>query len=270
MKIVFFDGYNLIHRARYGMTEGEFNTVYTFFRSFRLLVEQMKGDKNIITLEGNPKFRYELYPEYKANRKIDPQDSKKIEEYQNFKKQKDIIVSILSKLPVEVLQHPDYEGDDIIGRLATTVYKDDEVIVVTGDSDFIQLFNQHNNVKIYQPVKKEWVANPGIDYVLQKSLIGDTSDNISGIPGVGPKTAQKILRKTPEELEQWLAEKLERKEILMRNKKLIKFAEFSLSGILRLNNEVDFDWIKKQFEQMNFQSMLTDKAWIKFVDTFSY
>lgn len=269
MKIVFFDGYNLIHRARYGMAEGEFNTVYTFFRSFRSLVEQMKGDKNIITLEGNPKFRYELYSDYKANRKADPTDLKKIESYRDFQRQKDIIVDILARLPIEILKHPDYEGDDLVGKLVTSVYQDDEVIVVTGDSDFIQLFNQARNVKIYQPVKKEWVVDPKVDYVLQKSLIGDTSDNITGIPGIGPKTAQKIMSKTPDEFEKWLNEKNERKEILERNKKLIQFADVPLDGIISLNKEIDFDWVKSQFEAMDFKSMLTDKAWDKFVDTFS-
>lgn len=269
MRVVFFDGYNLIHRARFGMIDGEYNTVYTFFRSFRSLVEQMKGDKNIITLEGNPKFRYELYPEYKANRKADPADLKRAAEYQDFQRQKNIIVDILSRLPIEVIKHPDYEGDDLVGKLITTVYPDDEVIVITGDTDFIQLFNQANNVKIYQPVKKVWVEDPKVDYVLQKSLIGDTSDNISGVPGIGPKTAKKILNKSPEDLDLWLNEKPERKDIVERNLKLIRFADVPLEGIVKLNQEIDFDWVKEQFEMMNFQSMLTDKAWTKFVDTFS-
>lgn len=269
MKVVFFDGYNLIHRARFGMAEGEYNTVYTFFRSFRSLVEKMKGDKNIITLEGHPQFRYQLYPDYKANRKTNPLDVKKSEDYQDFQRQKDIIVNILSRLPIEVLKHPDYEGDDLVGKLINSIYQDDEVVVITGDTDFIQLFNQADNVKIYQPVKKEWVEDPKVDYVLQKSLIGDTSDNIGGVPGVGPKTAKKILSKSSEELNDWLNEKIERRVVVERNLKLIRFADVPLEGIIKLNQEVDFDWVKKQFEMMDFQSMLSDKAWNKFVDTFS-
>ena len=269
MRVVFFDGYNLMHRARFGMVEGDYNMVYTFFRSFRSLVEQMKGDKNILTLEGHPQFRYKLYPDYKANRRADPADEKKAADYQDFQRQKEIIVNILSRLPIEVLKHPDYEGDDLVGKLITSVYPDDEVIVITGDTDFLQLFNQVDNVKIYQPVKKTWVEDPKVNYVLQKSLIGDTSDNVAGVPGIGPKTAKKILAKSPEELNDWLNEKIERKAIVERNLKLIKFADVPLEGIIKLNQEVDFDWIRNQFEMMDFQSMLTDKAWTKFVDTFS-
>jgi len=69
MKVLFVDGYNLFHRSRYGFSRGEFNIVFTFFRSFRSLVEQMNVDKVIVVLEGYPEFRHELYPAYKANRK---------------------------------------------------------------------------------------------------------------------------------------------------------------------------------------------------------
>lgn len=268
MKVLFADGYNLFHRSRFGFSKGEFNIVFTFFRSFRTIVEQMDVDKVIVALEGYPKFRHELYPEYKGNRKVDPSDHKKAKEYADFRRQKDEIVRILSFLPVEVIRHPEYEGDDLIGKLVTSVYKDDECIVVTGDTDFIQLFNQHDDVKIYNPIKKEFVEAPGYDYVFWKSMVGDTSDNIKGISRVGPKTAKKIMSKTSEEIDAWLDEKPERRGVVDRNRKLIRFADVPLGGVEKVIGREDLDEVKRIFQAMEFKSIVSDRAWSRFRETF--
>jgi DNA polymerase-1 len=269
MKVLFVDGYNLFHRARYGFAKGEYSTVYTFFRSFRSLVERMGADKVIVALEGYPEFRHQLYPAYKANRKADPADTEKALAYADFKRQKNIIIDILAKLPIELLKHSKYEGDDLIGKLATSVYLNDECVVITGDTDFIQLFDQRKNIKIYNPIKKEYVPNPSYDYVLWKSMVGDTSDNIQGIYRVGSKTADKVLLGTPNEVSEWLDAKPERRTTVIRNTKLIRFADVPLDGIENLSQETDLESVKESFEQMEFVSMLTEKAWLKFEETFS-
>ena len=269
MRVLFVDGYNLFHRSRFSFAKGEYNIVYNFFRSFRSLVEKMKADKIIVALEGRPNFRYDLYPEYKANRKADPADEAKASEYADFKRQMNIIIDILKKLPLEILKHPEYEGDDLIGKLVTSVYKNDKCIVITGDTDFIQLFDQHDDVHIYNPIKKDWVKSPDYNYVLWKSMVGDTSDNIKGIHRVGPKTAQKVLSRTSEQISSWLDEKPERRTTVTRNQKLIQFADVPLSGVINLEEEVDLDEVRTMFESMKFESMLTDKAWSKFEETFS-
>jgi len=268
MKVLFIDGYNLIHRSRFGYSRGDYNIVYTFFRSFRSLIENMNSDKVIVALEGNPKFRFELYPEYKANRKKNRTPEKELE-YEDFKRQRDIIIEILKRLPVELIKHPEYEGDDLIGKLVTSVYKDDRCAVVTGDTDFIQLFDQSDNVSIFNPIKKEWVKSPPYDYVLWKSMVGDTSDNIKGIHRCGPKTAMKVLGWSDNKIAEWLDEKPERRAVVDRNTKLITFADVPLGGVESLSLEPDLNWVRSQFEGMEFASMLTDKAWNKFEETFS-
>lgn len=271
MKILFADGYNLLYRARFGFGGGEFNTVYTFFRSLKSLVEKMEADKLIVVLEGHPKFRYDLYPEYKANRKVARLEPKKVEEYSNFKRQKDIVISILSRMPLELLVHPDYEGDDLIGKLVTSVYKDDECVVITSDTDFLQLFSQSDNVSIYDPVKKSWFDKPDYDYILWKSMVGDKSDNIVGVRGIGKKTAPKILLKSSEEFSAWMNEKPEKRlKIIERNKTLIRFADVPLSGVNNLSEEPDMDFVKSEFERMEFKTMIKDSYWSKFANVFEY
>lgn len=267
MKVLFIDGYNLMHRSRFGFLQGEYSTVYNFFRSLRSLLEEMGGDKVIIALEGNPKFRHELYPEYKAQR-YQNQTPEAKKEMDDFHRQKKVIFSILAKLPVEVVKHPDYEGDDLIGKLVTSVYKDDSCVVITADTDFIQLFDVAPNVKIYNPIKKEWVERPKYNYAVWKALVGDKADNIEGIPRVGPKTAEKILSKSQKEWDAWLNENTDRKTILERNLKLIKFADVPLEGVITLSEEPDLEWVKEQFNSMGFSSITQDKSWAKFAATF--
>jgi 5'-3' exonuclease len=262
MKVVLFDGYNLLHRSRFGFLQGEYSTVFNFFRSFRALVEMMEGDKVIVALEGNPVFRHQLYPEYKTNRNYEMTP-----EMESFHRQKRIIFSILAKLSVEVVKHPDYEGDDLIGKLVSSVYKDDECIVITADSDFTQLLDLPN-VKIYNPIQKLWEQKPPYDYTLWKAMVGDKADNIEGVPRCGPKTADKLLLGPPSQLDSWLAEK-GRKEIVERNLKLIKFADVPLDGTITLSEEPNLPWVKEQFEQMGFTSITQDKSWTKFAATFN-
>lgn len=262
MKVLFIDGFNLMHRSRFGFAQGEYSTVYNFFRSFRALVEELGADKIIIALEGNPKFRHELYPEYKTNRVYGTP------EMDDFHRQKRIILSILAKLPLELVKHPDYEGDDLIGKLVTSVYKDDSCIVVTADTDFTQLLDVAPNVKIYNPIQKDWVTKPPYNYAVWKALVGDKSDNIEGVPRVGPKTAQKILSGTQQDFDSWLAEKPERKQILERNLKLITFADVPLEGVINLAEEPNLSWIKEEFVKLGFSSITQDKSWAKFSATF--
>jgi len=269
MKVLFIDGYNLFHRARFGFGVGDYNIVYTFFRSFRSMIEQMNADKIIVVLEGNPKFRHELYPEYKINRKVSADNAQKIEELDDFRRQKDIIIRLLSHLPIELVYHPDYEGDDLIGKLVNSTYSNDTCVIVTGDTDFIQLLDEERDVSIWNPIKKSWVSKPSYDYVLWKSIVGDTADNIKGVHRVGHKTAEKVLSMTSDKVTAWINESPERLSTVTRNQTLIKFADVPLEGVISLSNEVSLEEIRKSFESMGFESMLSDKAWNKFAGTFN-
>lgn len=268
MKVLFIDGYNLLHRSRYGMGDGNYNIVYTFFRSLRALVGNFSPDKVVLVLEGHPKFRYDLYPNYKANRKIDPGNEEKQNSYLDFKRQKDLIIDLLSFFPIELLKHPDFEGDDLIGKLVSAVYQNDEVIIITGDTDFNQLLTQ-TNVKIYNPIKKEFVVNDFNQYLYHKALVGDTSDNIDGIPRIGKKTAEKLLKLNNDEFMSWLDADANRRIIFERNLKLIKFADVSLNNVINLHREENFPYVKEKFKEMGFNSLINEQSWQKFINTFN-
>jgi 5'-3' exonuclease len=141
-------------------------------------------------------------------------------------------------------------------------------VVITADTDFIQLFDVTSNVKIYNPIQKEWVDRPGYNYAVWKALVGDKADNIQGIPRVGPKTAEKILAGSQSDFNSWLNEKTERRAILERNLTLIKFADVPLEGVIKLNEEPNLTWVKEQFDQMGFTSITSEKSWSKFSTTF--
>ena len=126
-------------------------------------------------------------PDYKGDR-VSPGDS--------FHRQKKTIINLIkSSFPFWVVQHDDLECDDLIGNLAK--YHDsmgDECVVISGDSDFIQLLDTNPAVKIYHPIKKAYIEKPDYNYLDWKALCGDKTDNIPGIKGVGAKTAEKLVR----------------------------------------------------------------------------
>ena len=174
MKVLLLDGYNLIHRAHYAPARGKYSTVYCFFRSLRAQVEKFSPDKIYFVLEGYPKKRMEILEDYKGTRKqLDPEDS--------FHSQKRKIIMMMKDFfPITSIRHPDYECDDVLANLVMYTHKDDDCTVISSDTDFYQLFNTCDNVKIFNPVQKKYIPPVDFDYVRWKSLKGDPSDNISG------------------------------------------------------------------------------------------
>ena len=263
MKVLLLDAYNLIYRAKSGFTKGEFPIVFNFFRGIRPLVEKFSPDKVYFVLEGNPKFRNQLSSgDYKVNR---PKQSR------SFHEQKATIISMIKNcFPFETVRHPDLECDDTIATYASLhARKGDDVTIVSSDTDFIQLLNVfEDNFRIYNPVKKSFVAKPDYDYVTWKALRGDKTDNILGIPGVGDKTAEKIVN-SPALLKETL-ENDEKRKIFERNVNLIRLVDFS-NSLDQAESHVgtsDFDQAREAFEQMEFTSMLKESTWKKYCDTF--
>ena len=102
----------------------------------------------------------------------------------------------------------------------------DDVTIVSSDSDFIQLLNiERYDIQIYNPIKKIFVETPDYDYVTWKALRGDATDNIPGIPGIGDKTATKIV-KDPQKMKALLENETKRK-IFEKNVNLIRLVDFS-------------------------------------------
>src|SRR5581483_3019702 len=248
------------------------NVVFNFVRNLRSLVETMEPTRVYFTLEGAPKRQLDMLPTYKANRigRDEPKEGKRSEE--DYRRQNEIIVRILSHmLPITVVQHPDFEADDLIYNLVCRASSAIEFTVVSTDTDFIQMLQEFGNVKLYNPITKKYVSPPeGYSYVVWKSLRGDGSDNIPGLPGVGDTRAAE-LASDPHKLMNFLDKDNTLAEHADRNVRLIRFYRWSDAEALKMRSSgCPRDWtlIKAEFEGMAFKSMLKESTWDKFVATF--
>ena len=269
MKVLILDRHNLIHRARTGFYKGNHSITYMFFRGLRPIIEKFSPDKVYFVLEGTPKKRETIDKNYKANRKLEESDPKWAE-MQDFFRQKDECVDLLAEaFPFSIARHPDFEADDIIAHYAR-LHKEDDVTIVSGDSDFIQLLTDDNpQIKLYHPIKKEFVLPPDYDYLEWKAIRGDATDNVPGIPRHGDKTAEKIVR-DPSLFEKKL-QNPEWESHFMKNLNLIRIDELTqdeASKIEIITSDLRENLIKESFSTWEFSSMLKDKTWKKFIDTF--
>jgi len=263
-KIVFYDMHNAIWRAYVGFKNTEIYNeedviVFNFFRNLRPLVELFKPDKMFCVWEGNPKFRYELYSEYKANR-IKTGSKKDLKDI--FSKAKPKIKNILDNFPLTSAKAENYEADDVIATLCEQL-KDEELVIISSDSDFTQLLQKNYNIKLYNPIKKEYVVAPDYPYVVWKALAGDKSDNIQKI--VSPKKALE-LSTNPDKLSEFL-DKEENRANFSINYNLIKFADIPENEIIIENGQSKMDWVKREFHCLQFQSILN--SWDRYIKTFS-
>ncbi len=280
MKHLIIDGMNFMHRARAGFQLGPHPLMFNFFRNLRAQVELHKPDRIWYVLEGYPKHRHEALPEYKANRELqieDPDYASKVDEMKRFFAGNNDVLELMMKcFPITVARHPDFECDDtihyLVGKLIGEV---DEVTIVSSDTDFIQSLQEfpHNGrLKLYNPMKKVFVEAPeGYNYVHWKALRGDGSDNIPGIPGVGDKTAEKMLMVPGSAVK--FTNNPEHMEIFRRNCGLIRFHEFTEEngaeqGVQTWTGKADWIETKRVFDSYNFNSITNDKSWKKFTETF--
>jgi len=273
-KLVLIDGSSYIYRAFYALPpltspKGEpTGATYGFIRMISKLMSDLNPEYIAVAFDHPGKtFRHEEFKEYKATRKETPDE---------LKVQMPRIKQILKLWGIPILEIPGYEADDIIATLAKRASeKDFEVIVVTPDKDMLQLVN--DRVKVLNPVndilfdreevKKKYGVYPEqfVDYL---SMIGDPVDNITGVHGVGPKTAQKLLEKfgsveniykSLDELKDKLKVAFEEaKERIELNKSLIE-----LKKDIKLNIEpenlkkekADLIKLKELFKELGFKSL---------------
>lgn len=265
--ILLLDGYNLFYRARYsGMNKGEFATIFNFFRSLRPLIENFDPDYAYLVLEGMPKKRLQLLPEYKGQRVYTNDD--------NFSFQRKRIIEILAEyFPIRLVKHDDYECDDVIGYLAQKNSKENnKVTIVSSDTDFIQLIS--DNISLYNPVQKKFIMPFECDYVMWKALKGDSSDNVIGFKGIGDKRA-KTLVESQKMLEEFLSKENNREKFI-NNMSLIKLHDLVLDNEVENIKYFDMPESKKWNElkqiflnEYNFNSMVkTEKSWSNYIKTF--
>ena len=279
MKILFIDGHNFMFRARSGFQLGDYNVCYNFFRSLKPLIEQFEPNRVYFTLEGHPKKRYDLLPTYKANRHVvlkpdaSPEEvaeaKKKRKSDEDYRRQQGLIVEMLQLMPISVMQHLDFEADDLIYNVVENASRAIEFTIVSTDTDFIQMLQEFPNVRIYNPVTKAYVDAPAYDYVTWKALRGDGSDNIPGIPGIGNKTAEAVLD-DPDSLK-LLLEDRDKALQFARNMLLIKLPKWSAEETAQMRSSSptkDWDAVAQRFEEWQFKSMLKEPYWTKFKATF--
>lgn len=256
--ILLVDFNNMAHRARAGFGRGDHAITYTFFLILRKAVETFDPSRVYVVKEGRPLKRREMFAEYKAGRS-NPGD--------DFWRQHGDIVGILGNMPVHLIRHPERECDDVIAHLTNVVHAEDPVIVLSTDSDFIQLLEfGSDRVKLWNPTKDKWIDPVPYDYVRWKSLVGDGSDGIPGFKGIGTQRAVQLLEDA-KKLEEFLAVE-GRQEHFERNVGLITFEKIE-EGLEHTTPVQAWETVKSEFENRGFGSLLKEKSWTKFVNTFA-
>ena len=206
MNFLVLDGNSIINRAFYGIKllttrDGRYtNAVYGFMNILFKLEEETKPDCVAVTFDLKaPTFRHKMYADYKAGRKPMPSE---------LAEQMPVIKELLSALGYVIVTKEGYEADDIIGTLAYHTPEGDNCFIATGDRDSLQLVSE--NVKVLLAATKMGrpettvydIENVKEDYGVVpdrlrdiKALMGDASDNIPGVAGVGKKTAEELVSK---------------------------------------------------------------------------
>ena len=241
----------------------DFILIFNFFRNLRPLIEQFAPDKCFFVLEGHPQFRYDLFADYKANRIV--KSASKKDTLDKFHASKKEVIRLLQYLPITLARASQYECDDVIATLCDNL-KEEELTIVSNDSDYIQLLQRgYRSCKIFNPIKKEYMAAPEYPYVAWKCLNGDKSDNIPAL--LKPKKAIDTVC-NPQLFEKFLSLEENRASFSV-NRQLIEFRAVPEEEIELKNGCTNFDSLKEEFQKMKFESITNDKSWDKFTKTFS-
>lgn len=204
-KLLLIDGHSILNRAFYGVPlltnyEGvHTNAVYGFINIMLKALEDENAGYIVVAFDlKSPTFRHKMYAEYKGTRKGMPDE---------LREQVPIIKDVLSAMDIPVVTLEGYEADDILGTLAKKSQADGfEVSILSGDRDLLQLADEHIKIRLPKTIKgkteienyypkdvlEKYQVTP-IEFIDLKALMGDSSDNIPGVPGIGEKTATSII-----------------------------------------------------------------------------
>ncbi|HJY98438.1 MAG TPA: 5'-3' exonuclease H3TH domain-containing protein [Patescibacteria group bacterium] len=203
-KLLLIDGNAVLHRAFHAMPpfttrRGEpIGAVHGFVNMILKAIADLKPTSIAVAFDEKEKtFRHIALPSYQAQRPPTAEDLSS-----QFGKAR----AFLDAAKIPAYSKPGFEADDVIGTIAEK--SKEEVVIVTGDRDQLQLVNDRRNIKLYMPItgltnaklfgEKETEERMGVGASLiddYKALVGDPSDNYSGVPGIGPKTAISLLTK---------------------------------------------------------------------------
>lgn len=203
MKMLAIDGNSIINRAFYGIKllsnkNGVFTNAVTGFMNIYLKeVETVKPDCVVAAFDLKaPTFRHKAVASYKANRKGMPDE---------LAEQLPLVKKLLEGLGIKIIECEGYEADDVLGTLSRICSESgNQCAVLTGDRDSLQLINKNVHVRLVtnketieydEDLFREKYGFDPINLIDLKALMGDSSDNISGVPGIGEKTAMTLIQK---------------------------------------------------------------------------
>ncbi|MBI3126606.1 MAG: DNA polymerase I [Candidatus Tectomicrobia bacterium] len=263
-RIFLLDGSGYMFRAYYGMMRQRLSNskgrptgaVYAFARMLLKVIREKAPEYIAVAFDRpEPTFRHELYPAYKSNRDAPPED---------MVEQIPLMQRAVEALRIPVLIRPGAEADDLIGSLARrALAKGFDVMLVTGDKDFSQLVS--DRVRIWDPmrdeecgpaeIEKKWGVPPA-RFVDIQALMGDTSDNVPGVPGVGEKTAVALIQEFGS-LEQVIAsaEKIARpkvRELIQEHAELARLSRELCT--IRCDLEVDANLDRYRLGHADFEA----------------
>lgn len=197
--LIIIDGSSILYRSFYGVkplhtSSGEpTHAIYGFARALKNIIDRFDPTHIVVAWDGHkPTIRHDYYPAYKAQREKAPDD---------LLVQKESICTLLSQIGIAQLTVDSYEADDIIFSIAETYSPQIKTVIVTGDKDLHQLLTS-DNVIVFDPFKNKEITRSSFiaernftpeSLLLYHTLLGDNSDNIPGVIGIGEKTAQKLV-----------------------------------------------------------------------------
>ena len=206
MKLLVLDGNSILNRAFYGIKllttkDGRYtNAIYGFMNILMKLEDEVTPDAVAVTFDLKaPTFRHKLYDGYKANRKGMPAE---------LAEQMPVLKELLTALGYKIVTKEGFEADDIIGTLSAHIDPDDRCYIATGDRDSLQLVRENvqvllastkmgraeTNVYDIARIQAEYGVTPR-QMIDIKALMGDSSDNIPGVAGIGKKTAEDLVQR---------------------------------------------------------------------------
>ncbi|WP_368488715.1 DNA polymerase I [Clostridium sp. BJN0013] len=280
-KLLILDGHSLMNRAFYALpdltnSEGiHTNAIYGFVNMLLKMKKEIEPSHIVCTFDRSaPTFRHDKYSEYKAGRKRMPPE---------LSEQFPILKQILELLSISIFEIDGFEADDLMGTLSVFAEKKGmEVYIVTGDRDALQLATDSVKIVITKKgiTQKEIydrnsiIDNYGItptEFIDVKGLMGDASDNIPGVPGIGEKTALKLIKeyKSIENVLQNI-DNIKGKKVQENLKNYMKQAVFSkkLATIvtdvpiemdlqsIESKEQYNAEGLRKLFEKLQFKSLI--------------
>jgi len=280
-KLAIIDGKSVFYRGYYALpnlsTKDGIPTggVYGFAAMSLELIKKLRPDYVAVAWDKpktNIRKRKEMYPQYKAQRKAAPPD---------FYAQIPMLHELLQAFGWPLYELDDYEADDIMGTLAVQAAKKDiETMLITSDLDILQVINHHahvyalkkgfSNIELFNPENFEAKYGIAVEQFLDyKSLVGDSSDNVPGVPGIGPKGAVELLQefktldgvyKNLDQVPEKLRAKLEAgKDSAYLSKKLLRIwtdAPLKLNLKEMDGTKIDAHQLRDLLQRLEFKSLL--------------